>query len=504
MRGTPEAFAKLATKDKDTLYFISAEDAEDGVLYLGSKLISGEGDNLSVSSIDALKDVLISEDLLDKSFLTYDAEQQLWVNTSIDKLIFVGATDSSSGIAGLVPPPTEKATNLFLRSDGTWAAIQNSESGAAVDNNILTIENVGEIIDHEVLIAEKVQDLTLYNGDIIIIKDLIDEDKWQYTAYVYDGTNWSAMDGNYSAENVYFKDDILVTTMVGTIQNLTNGQATLSAKGKNVKEVLSSLLAERKNPIAIKPTATINLTNETTTYEVGTKVIPSWKVTFSKGSYSYGPDTGVTDAGGQVTSTKDTTAVEITAGSLNEASGNFAEYQVEDNDKYYAYLTYGWNDGTSTPVDNFGDEYTDISNNLPIQAASNKTTISDKYISGFRKWFKGGLTSTSNEVALTSEIIRTSLVGSEDNVAAEEFELKAADFANCKRIVIAIPVAASKNITSVLLKSTSNVDITTEFVKQTNTVDVEGANGYTAEPYNVWIYEPAILDSTEVYTVTIG
>lgn len=504
MRGTPEAFAKLATKDKDTLYFISAEDAEDGVLYLGSKLISGEGDNLSVSSIDALKDVLISEDLLDKSFLTYDAEKQSWVDTSIDKLIFVGATDSSSGIAGLVPAPAEKATNLFLRSDGTWAAIQNSESGAAADNNILTIENVDETIDHEALITEKVKNLTLYNGDIVIVKDLIDGDKWQYTAYVYDGANWSAMDGNYSAENVYFKEDILVTTKIGTIQNLTNGQATLSAKGKNVKQVLSSLLAERKNPTATKPAATINLTNETTTYEVGTKVVPSWKVTFSKGSYSYGPDTGVTDAGGQVTSTKDIAATEIVAGSLNGASGSFAEYQVEDNNKYYAYLTYGWNEGTSTPVDNFGDEYTDISNNLPIQAASNKTATSNKYISGFRKWFKGGLASTSNDTALTSEIIRTSLIGSESAVTAEEFELKAADFANCKRIVIAIPVAASKNITSVLLKSASNADITTEFVKQTDTIDVEGANGYTAKPYNVWIYEPAALDSTEVYTVTIG
>jgi hypothetical protein len=31
------------------------------------------------------------------------------------------------------------------------------------------------------------------------------------------------MDGNYNAENVYFNDDILVTTKIGTIQTLVNG-----------------------------------------------------------------------------------------------------------------------------------------------------------------------------------------------------------------------------------------------------------------------------------------
>ena len=52
MRGTPEAYARLTKKDTDTLYFISEADASDGLLYLGSKLISGDGDILSNSSID--------------------------------------------------------------------------------------------------------------------------------------------------------------------------------------------------------------------------------------------------------------------------------------------------------------------------------------------------------------------------------------------------------------------------------------------------------------------
>lgn len=312
------------------------------------------------------------------------------------------------------------------------------------------------------------------------------------------------MDGNYNAENVYFNDDILVTTKIGTIQTLVNGQATLQAKGKNVKQVLSSLLAERKNPTAIKPSASIELTNSTLTYEVGEKVIPTWQTTFTSGSYTYGPATGVIDAGGIISSTKNENVLTIAAGRLNNMSGSFNEYQVEDDTKYYAKLTYGWSAGTTTPVDNFGDKYVNAVNNLPIQAASGKTYTSDKYISGYRKWFKGGLNTSSDDVNLTSEIIRDNLIGSTAAVTSHTFDIEAVNFDGCKRIVIAIPSAANKVITKVYLKSTSNIDITSLFEELEETIDVAGANDYTAKPYRVWVYEPASLDSTEVYTITLG
>lgn len=72
LRGTPKAYENLAVKDSDTLYFISEADDLDGILYLGNKRIGGTGD-LSIASIDELKDVLISEGLSDKSLLVYDA-----------------------------------------------------------------------------------------------------------------------------------------------------------------------------------------------------------------------------------------------------------------------------------------------------------------------------------------------------------------------------------------------------------------------------------------------
>ena len=401
-------------------------------------------------------------------------------------------------MAGLVPAPKQNNPNLFLRSDGEWTEV------IATSESLVLQTIVGDNESHAAAINRIVNNFKINKGDIAILKELIANELYQHISYVYNGENWVAMDGNYNAENVYFNDDILVTTKIGTIQTLVNGQATLPAKGKNVKQVLSSLLAERKNPTATKPSASIELTNDILTYEVGEIVTPTWKTTFSSGSYTYGPATGVTDTGGVVSSTKDENVLTIAAGKINNMTGFFDDYQVEDNVKYYAKLKYGWNEGTVNPVDNFGDEYVNIVNNLPIQAASGKTDDSNNYISGYRKWFKGGLNTDSVTTPLTSTVIRNNLTGSSSAVTSHTFDLRAADFDGCKRIIIAIPSTENKVVTQVYLKSASNADITSLFEELENTIDVAGANDYIAKPYRVWVYEPASLDPTEIYTITLG
>lgn len=121
MRGNTQAFNLLATKDRDTLYFIYDNDTE-GMLYLGDRLIAG-GD-IGSTSIDELKDVLISAGIIDGSILVY--EQGQWVNKPLDEVIpvFVGPSSGSTGVPGLVPAPPQDSPNLFLRSDGTWAVIE--------------------------------------------------------------------------------------------------------------------------------------------------------------------------------------------------------------------------------------------------------------------------------------------------------------------------------------------------------------------------------------------
>jgi hypothetical protein len=130
MRGSVEAYNALPHKDNDTLYFISNANENDAILYLGNKVIAG-GDNLSIHE---LSNVLVKE-LNNRDILVYDATQEKWINTKINNIIevFVGATENSNGVSGLVPIPPKGQTELFLKSDGTWATINSM----ANSNNII-------------------------------------------------------------------------------------------------------------------------------------------------------------------------------------------------------------------------------------------------------------------------------------------------------------------------------------------------------------------------------
>lgn len=507
-RGTPKAFERI-TPNIDTLYFIAEKGEEVGVLYLGSQLIAG------ASTIQELSNVLV-EHAKDGQLLVYDEIQQSWVNKYIGEIaaIMQGATSISVGKAGLVPAPGKGDQNKFLRGDGKWAEVVgggvNSDGewvgGATAqvfDTTILQGEN------HQRAIEKVVNATAVNNGDIAIVKEYIveafatGEEKYEYTAYVYEHPEWIAMDGNYNAENVYFDSDIIVTTKVGTIDTLVNGKATLQAKGKNVKEVLTTLLAQQKVPKITLPKATIRLTNAVTSLEIGTKVIPTWAITFDPGLYEFGPPTGVRDRGGVISPSKGAAGATVPISSLNGATGSLPEYEVTDSSKYQATLRYSWFESTVTPVDNLGEPCFNPSENMPIQGQLDVLTESSNYIQGYRKWFKGGLKSNSSTF-LTSDLIRSSLDHSSTGATSQTFEMLASSYPGCKRIVIAIPADTGIRVKEVWLKSASNADILSEFKLQAQTVKVEGANGYKAIPYNVWVYEPAKLDSTEVYTITLG
>lgn len=206
MRGTPDAYLKLTHKDEDTLYFIYQQDANEGLLYLGSKLIAGGESDLSVSSIDALKDVLITEGLVDKSLLVYNASQKMWINQTIDEAIsvFIGAGSAAAGQPGLVPAPALGQTNLFLRSDGTWAPVSTTGQASA---QVINIVNESKQ-PHQDIINEAIVGLDNNKGDLIIITDQLINDYTQQTAYVYDGAEWLPLNSHtVSSEQVIFVEE---------------------------------------------------------------------------------------------------------------------------------------------------------------------------------------------------------------------------------------------------------------------------------------------------------
>lgn len=98
--------------------------------------------------------------------------------------------------------------------------------------------------------------------DIAIVKREIAAGKLSFTAYVYNGSAWTAMDGNYNAENVYFDEDIMITTAVGNI-SLSNGSANIPAAGKNIKQVFEALWTKEDfSPSVTDPSISISVKNE--------------------------------------------------------------------------------------------------------------------------------------------------------------------------------------------------------------------------------------------------
>ena len=138
---------------------------------------------------------------------------------------------------------------------------------------------------------------TYVNGDIAVEKKDIDGTHEQYTAYRWSKVNgvykWAALDGNYSAENVYFTNDIVMTYPFGKYNGSDSSSVTLSSKGHSLQEVLADALATKKQPTVTSPS--ISFTFSGGTGEIGTTyTVADGTMTFSPGSYTYGPDTGVT------------------------------------------------------------------------------------------------------------------------------------------------------------------------------------------------------------------
>lgn len=479
-RGTPLAYQNLAVKNGDTLYFITDDVTKHSKLYLGDDLISSE-----ISNLAELQDVLVSS-VAGKQLLVYDEASGKWVNKSIVEAIgnYVGASADQPGVAGLVPAAAAGQGDYFLSGDGTWKQVTVDTPVAATQ--VFEATPVDEESHIEAL-TRVVGATTLQSGDIGIVKVLISGEKYEYTAYVYDDANWKAMDGNYSADNVYFNSDFTFTEKVGTVQTLTNGSATVAAAGKSVKEFLAGLFAAPKNPTVTPPSVSISLTGSGAK-EVGSTVTPSYSVTFNAGSYTYGPATGITP----------TYVVSNTADSdtKDTASGSFNAITIDDSTSYGVSVTASYGDG-SVPVNNLGTEVP----SLAIKADSKSASSSGKY-TGYRNCFYGTLTEKAE--TLTSDDIRGLNKTNKAIANKSEVALNIAGGTGVLRIVFAYP-ATLPDITAVIDKNDSNANIVGAFSQKLGQIDVEGANGYEAIPYKVWIQDLGSgYADNNTYTFKIG
>lgn len=308
------------------------------------------------------------------------------------------------------------------------------------------------------------------------------EQKYQYTAYRYNGTVWAAMDGNYSAENVYFTEDFTFTTKIGTVQSLTNGSTTVAAAGKNIKDFLAGLFAAEANPSKTDPSVSVTLTGAGA-YEVGTTVNPSYSASFDDGSYSYGPEpTGAAVSAWAVTSTA--------SESWTANSGTCKAVTVADTTNYTVTAKATHSAGS------YGK--TNLGNDSTIQIAAGTKSKTSSAITGYRNAFHGSKTAaidlnSANIRALTAE-------------KASSTSLSVTVVEGAKQVIIAVPTG--RVVTKVADEGAFGTDIFSEFVKSTVSVGgadatAENIGGY-AKDYNVYVYSPSTALGANTYTVTLA
>lgn len=347
------------------------------------------------------------------------------------------------------------------------------------------------------------------HGDFAIGQTIIkatEPKKYSRTAYIYNVDHWEALTGNYNANNIYFSENIMVTTPVGTITAETiaanNGSVSYEAVGKNIHEVFTGLFSEAKDPIVDKPSVSISVSGGSG--EVGTTFdypIATLKID-DVGSYTYGSkdandlkyeaaDTGVIFASGNVvlkngddnTTTNETA---MTTGNTITLQATTGETTYSDTAIEYTFTgTASYTESDRIPINNLGTK-------IPSkQITSDSAIVTSKTatFTGYRKCFWGyrkTVDALENPESITSEQVRNStiieksgryMIGTTNNRGNYTVP------AETKQVYFLAPNGQFTSL-SITNKSALGAPVACTHVE--SGIQVEGANKYEAKAYDLW------------------
>ena len=431
---------------------------------------------------------------------TYTAEGDgKALNLTVENNVVKGSIKISTAAGNII---TADENGLYVAA--TDISGKMDKVADAVEGDIAIFGPDGQVIDSGVAFADLQTNAALYTGatideavngntpkkgDICVtITPIGETDKNERKAYEYDGTQWIPFDESYNAENVYFASDLSTTSAIGNI-TLTNGQATISAKGKNLKQVWDSIFIKEKNPSKTEPAVSFTSIPQMKAYEVGeTTPAITYTASLSAGKYTYGPATGIVANSWTVTNSD--------GGMLETNSGTFDAITVTDDTNYTITATASHGDG-AIPVTNTGNEYA----SAQIKAGSKSATSTA--ITGYRKYFYGYSLTAMEDSEITSAVIRGLQKSStEAAVAGTSFDL---EYAAGTRVAMFAYPATLRDPSSVIDVGGMNTPIAdTAHIINVDVADARGGeNGKMS--YKVCIYRFADpgASSANTYAVTI-
>ena len=342
-------------------------------------------------------------------------------------------------------------------------------------------------------------------GDVFLITTLVEEKTYEQSSYTYGEADWEAITGNVDAEKVILRKNIKMAgayTQVGNLTKSQTGTADFSVKGKSVAAALEEIFSKKLQPkITAQPAVSGFSLTGAKAVEVGTKVAEAQFGTakLSAGAYEFGPATGVTATTYKVdrialpaTFNKENVAAEANGTDNNEGNGfTIGDGEEANTVKSLKYkVTVSHSEGV-VANDNLGGA---SKPEIKI-VAGNKVQETAAY-TGFRSFFYGA---TPDKPEVNSAYVRK-LTNSNAPYSARTLTINVAK--GTQRVAIAC-IAGKTGVTKVINETALNADVTGTFVK--STVQVEGANGYTAKEYNIWTFEPAeAYGQAAVLKVTLG
>ena len=282
-------------------------------------------------------------------------------------------------------------------------------------------------------------DVEPQSGDIAIVKRYITGTSGaiSYTSYVYDSElGWAATDGNYSASNVFLKNNITLAGSFTAVGNYNKGK-TINA-GTSLESMLSGMLQQELYPTANdKPNASISASGGSG--EVGSSyTLPTATLKIDDvGSYEYGDkETGITFAIGAVTlsegddnSTSNTSV--MSKGSTIKLQATDTATLYTDTAKTYTFKGTASYGAGKVPVTNLGNEY------AAAQIPAGDVAITDKTVtfSGYRYAFAGG----TSVAAIDSAVARSMTAKKSSKPTTESDALTFSAAAGVTKVFLAYP-----------------------------------------------------------------
>lgn len=317
------------------------------------------------------------------------------------------------------------------------------------------------------------------HGDFAIGQTVIkatEPKKYSRTAYIYNVDHWEALNGNYSANNIYFDNDIEITKEIGYITLDETGAGKIPAKDKNLVEVFGEMFAQDKDPTVSQPKInSFTLSNAGKSFEVGTKLTNlTFAASFYAGNYQYGPeDTGIIPSW------------EIKQGNniiSQEASGTINELVINDNTNYVLKAIASYEQG-AIPLTFKQKEKAE----LRIAAGSVEATT--KAITGYRKCFykvnnKDNVISIDTLKSLTSDTIISTFTCDSKTPSALPTKLNLNE--GTQQLVFLAPTGMYSKL-SVTDTTNPQATFTLGNTKYSQALEVAGANGYSPIKYDMWV-----------------